>query len=219
MWRNKRPIKQEEMTLKSTGKLTLLSLMMLSASVSAEVLSQTQTDVFQQNDIQPRIVGGTPANASEWKFYTQIVSRNSNRSYCGASYIGNGYVLTAAHCVDGDLPSQIAVKIGGVVYNGTDGVRSNVSQIYMHPAYNKSTFENDIALLKLSQIPQGVTAVDIAAGSLSQYAAVGDWLTVAGLGRTTEGGSSPTVLQEVDVPLISDATCRQAGEVTPMWET
>ncbi|EOS8333841.1 trypsin-like serine protease [Vibrio vulnificus] len=211
MWRNERPIKQEEMTLKSTGKLTLLSLMMLSASVSAEVLSQTQTDVVQSNDIQPRIVGGTPANASEWKFYTQIVSRNSNRSYCGASYIGNGYVLTAAHCVDGDLPSQIAVKIGGVVYNGTDGVRSNVSQIYMHPAYNKSTFENDIALLKLSQIPQGVTAVDIAAGSLSQYAAVGDWLTIAGLGRTTEGGSSPTVLQEVDVPLISDATCRQAG--------
>lgn len=129
MWRNKRPIKQEEMTLKSTGKLTLLSLMMLSASVSTEVLSQTQTDVVQSNDIQPRIVGGTPANASEWKFYTQIVSRNSNRSYCGASYIGNGYVLTAAHCVDGDLPSQIAVKIGGVIYNGTDGVRSNVSQI------------------------------------------------------------------------------------------
>ncbi|MCV5224826.1 trypsin-like serine protease, partial [Escherichia coli] len=31
------------------------------------------------------------------------------------------------------------------------------------------------------------------------------------LGRTSEGGSSPTRLQEVDVPLVSDATCRQAG--------
>ncbi len=36
-------------------------------------------------------------------------------------------------------------------------------------------------------------------------------MTVAGLGRTSEGGSSPTRLQEVDVPLVSDATCRQAG--------
>ncbi len=98
--------------------------------------------------------------------------------------------------MDGDAPNQIAVKIGGVIYNGTDGVRSNVSQIYVHPSYNASTLSNDIALLKLTSIPQGVVKVDIAAGSVSQYAGVGDWLTVAGLGRTSEGGSSPTALQK-----------------------
>ena len=34
---------------------------------------------------------------------------------------------------------------------------------------------------------------------------------MAGLVRTSEGGSSPYKLQAVDVPLISDATCRAAG--------
>ncbi|MCR9772926.1 trypsin-like serine protease [Vibrio harveyi] len=185
---------------------TLLATALLPMLASADQVTQTQYD-----EIQPDIVGGITATPNDWKFYTQIVSRNSNRSFCGASYIGDGYVLTAAHCVDGDAPNQIAVKIGGVIYNGTDGVRSNVSQIYVHPSYNRSTLSHDIALLKLSSKPQGVTKVDIASGSVSQYAGVGDWLTVAGLGRTSEGGSSPAALQEVDVPLVSDAMCRQAG--------
>ncbi|OLQ77752.1 trypsin [Photobacterium proteolyticum] len=160
---------------------------------------------------EPRIVGGKPANAAEWGFYTQIVSRYSNRSYCGASYLGDGYVLTAAHCVDGDAPNQIAVKVGGMKYNGTDGQRVNVSNIYIHPNFNSRNLDNDIAVLKLDRIPVGAQMVEIAQGSLTQYAGVGDWLTVAGLGRTQEGGSSPSVLMEVDVPLVSDATCRTAG--------
>ncbi|MDF5638048.1 serine protease, partial [Vibrio parahaemolyticus] len=119
--------------------------------------------------------------------------------------------LTAAHCVEGDSPSQIAVKIGGVVYNGSDGVRANVSEIHMHPAYRRATLSHDLAVLKLDSVPQGVSSVEIANGSLTQYASIGDWLSVAGLGRTSEGGSSPSRLQEVDVPLVSDMTCRQAG--------
>lgn len=192
--------------MKSKWTISLLAVSVTSGMAFAEDITQ-----IEYTEVEPRIVGGGPAAAQDWKFYTQIVSHSSNRSYCGASYIGNGYVLTAAHCVDGDAPSQIAVKIGGVIYNGTDGVRENVSEIHIHPSYNSINLDNDIALLKLASIPQGAVPVEIADGSLSQYAVVGDWLTVAGLGRTSEGGSSPSVLQEVDVPLISDATCRQAG--------
>ncbi|MDW1659695.1 trypsin-like serine protease [Vibrio sp. Vb2658] len=189
-------------------KLTksLLALAVLPMFASADDLSQTQN-----HTIQPQIVGGVTADPRDWKFYTQIVSRYGNRSYCGASYIGNGYVLTAAHCVEGDSPNQIAVKIGGVVYNGSDGVRANVSEIHMHPAYRRATLSHDLAVLKLDSVPQGVSSVEIANGSLTQYASIGDWLSVAGLGRTSEGGSSPSRLQEVDVPLVSDMTCRQAG--------
>ncbi|MDF5507264.1 serine protease, partial [Vibrio parahaemolyticus] len=184
-------------------KLTksLLALAVLPMFASADDLSRTQN-----HTIQPQIVGGVTADPRDWKFYTQIVSRYGNRSYCGASYIGNGYVLTAAHCVEGDSPSQIAVKIGGVVYNGSDGVRANVSEIHMHPAYRRATLSHDLAVLKLDSVPQGVSSVEIANGSLTQYASIGDGLSVAGLGRTSEGGSSPSRLQEVDVPLVSDMT-------------
>lgn len=81
----------------------------------------------------------------------------------------------------------------------------------MHPAYRRATLSHDLAVLKLDSVPQGVSSVEIANGSLTQYASIGDWLSVAGLGRTSEGGSSPSRLQEVDVPLVSDMTCRQAG--------
>ncbi|WP_233051367.1 trypsin-like serine protease [Motilimonas cestriensis] len=161
--------------------------------------------------VTPNIVGGGNANQGEWGFYTQLVSSQGNRSYCGASYLGNAYVLTAAHCVVGDSPSQVAVKVGGYHYGAADGQRANVSQIFIHPQYNSATLANDIAILKLDrQLPSAQT-VQIAQGTLSQYVREGDLLTVAGLGRTQEGGLSPSVLQEVDVPLVSDAVCRQAG--------
>lgn len=191
--------------MKSIGNLTLAAAMLFSVPAVAD----HGNDASPKNE--PRIVGGKPANAADWGFYTQIVSRNSNRSYCGASYLGDGYVLTAAHCVNGDSPNQIAVKIGGVKYNGTDGQRANVTNIYVHPNFNSQNLANDIALLKLDHAPVGAQPVEIAQGTLTQYATVGDLLTVAGLGRLQEGGSTPSVLMEVDVPLISDATCRAAG--------
>lgn len=197
--------KQEDLRLKTIKNISLL------ATLITPTWAVAFDDIQTRNYVEPRIVGGSPANAEEWRFYTQLVSRSGNRSYCGASYIGDGWVLTAAHCVDGDSPSQIAVKIGGYYYNGNDGVRSNISQIHIHPQYNSRNLSHDIALLKLSTVPIGVTSVAIAEGSLNQYVRAGEPLTVAGLGRTAEGGSSPNALQEVEVPLISDATCRQAG--------
>lgn len=191
--------------MKSIGHVSLAAAMLFSIPAVAD----NGNTITPKNE--PRIVGGKPANAADWGFYTQIVSRYSNRSYCGASYLGDGYVLTAAHCVDGDAPNQIAVKVGGMKYNGTDGQRANVSNIYIHPNFNSRNLDNDIAVLKLDRVPIGAQTVEIAQGSLTQYAGVGDWLTVAGLGRTQEGGSSPSVLMEVDVPLVSDATCRTAG--------
>lgn len=173
--------------------LPLLGTIFSSYAIQANVEVSPLTPLY---DVTPYIVGGEPSKASEWKFYVQIMSRNSNRSFCGASYIGDGFVLTAAHCVVGDTPSQIA----GYHYNGTDGVRATVSNIYIHPQYNTVNLKNDIALLKLTAGTQGVTSVNIASGSLSQYVSVGDQLAVAGLGRTGEGGPPPSVLQEVDVP-------------------
>ncbi|MGF1683762.1 trypsin-like serine protease [Photobacterium minamisatsumaniensis] len=161
--------------------------------------------------ITPTIVGGEIANTSQWGFYTQLVSRNGNRSFCGASYLGDGYVLTAAHCVDNDSPDQLAVKVGGFQYNGSDGQRANVSNIYIHPSFNASTLSNDIAILKIDRDLPTAKRVEIAQGALTQYAAPGDILSVAGLGRLQEGGSSPVQLMAVDIPLVSDAVCQQAG--------
>ncbi|MFC3030975.1 trypsin-like serine protease [Pseudoalteromonas fenneropenaei] len=162
-------------------------------------------------EVTPQIVGGAPANTAEWPFYTQILNSNGTTAFCGGSYIGDGFVLTAAHCVNAKAAQFIDVKVAGFVLNGNDGDRIRVAQKYVHPQYNSSTLNHDIALLKLERLPRQGQAVQIASGSLSQYARNGDLLTVAGLGRLSEGGSRPSVLHEVDVPLVSDAVCQQSG--------
>ncbi|WP_394168970.1 trypsin-like serine protease [Saccharospirillum alexandrii] len=73
-------------------------------------------------DIQPRIIGGDPVADGSYPFFTALMkgySWSGNPSgehwnpVCGASYIGNGLVLTAAHCVDDITNStDFAVLIG-----------------------------------------------------------------------------------------------------------
>ncbi|UTM60249.1 trypsin-like serine protease [Photobacterium sp. CCB-ST2H9] len=170
---------------------------------------ETENRILQFN-VDPRIVGGTDAVTEDWQFFTQLTARHGNCPYCGASYLGNGYVLTAAHCVDSHRASDLSVKIGAHQFDGTDGIRANVSQIYIHPQYVRQTLSFDMALLKLDRVVIA-PVVEIAAGNLNQYAALGDKLRVAGVGRLTENGTSPSILQEVTVPLVSDAICRQGG--------
>ncbi|MCM0148858.1 trypsin-like serine protease [Photobacterium galatheae] len=178
---------------------------MFSATASAE-----PDHSFSQVNFGPRIVGGIDAVTEDWQYFTQLTTRQGNRPFCGASYLGEGFVLTAAHCVDNDQPSDLSVKVGAHQFNGSDGIRANVSQIYIHPQYVRSTLSYDIALLKLDTNILAPT-VEIATGSLSQYVSLGDDLRVAGVGRLFENGTSPTILQEVTVPLVSDAICQQGG--------
>nr|WP_086937860.1 trypsin-like serine protease [Thaumasiovibrio occultus] len=163
------------------------------------------------HQVMPKIVGGYVADPANWGFFTQIMRPNANRSFCGGSYLGDGYVLTAAHCVDGDSPSQLAVKVAGFEYNGQDGERANVTDVFLHPQFNSRNLDNDIAILKLDKVISNDKRVDIAFGSVSQYASIGDALAVAGMGRLTEGGNVPSRLMAVEVPLISDAECRTGG--------
>jgi secreted trypsin-like serine protease len=180
--------------------------------VALGLLLASQAFASTASDFDINIVGGKQANPADWKFFTQLVNDPGTLPFCGASYIGNGYVLTAAHCVRNKRAQSIAVKVGSTVRGGSDGQRVNVAQIISHPQYNRTTHSHDLALLKLETIPQGAAVVNLAQGSLSQYASEGGILTVAGLGRLNEySHAKPTYLQEVDVPLVSDAVCQTAG--------
>ena len=94
-----------------------------------------------------RIVGGENASSSTWGW---AVSLNINNTYlCGGSIISSSWVVTAAHCADGFTPSQFTIYAGSLIrWSGTQN--RSVSQIIVHPDYNSTTLENDIALLQLS---------------------------------------------------------------------
>ena len=70
--------------------------------------------------------------------------------FCGGSLVREDWVITTAHCVQGDSPSSIQVKIGLHNVNGTQGsVTRNVSQIIIHPSYSSNSLNNDYAILQI----------------------------------------------------------------------
>lgn len=103
--------------------------------------------------------------------------------FCGGSYLGDNWLLTAAHCVADRRAADIQVVLGAGGYR--DG-RSlyQVQSIYSHQDY--ASFANslggDVALLKLAGVPesvQGIPLVDLP----TQVAAVSARATVDTFGR------------------------------------
>ena len=93
-----------------------------------------------------RIVGGENAGSLTWNW---AVSISIDGSLCAGSIISSLWVLTAAHCLDDLTRPQLTVFAGS---NGrfAGSQTRTVSQVVLHPRYDRNTFLNDIALLRLS---------------------------------------------------------------------
>ncbi|MEM7801283.1 MAG: serine protease [Chloroflexota bacterium] len=167
----------------------------------------------------PRIVGGQDADQGEYPYQVLVLPSGS---LCGGALIDAEWVLTAAHCLfSGSTqlsPSDVNVKLGDHNIYSTDGTEQSisVSQVIPHPNYDPNTTDNDIALLKLSSPANLITGqVEVISLNQSGTLADGTLATVTGWGTTSEGGSIASILQEVNVPLVSNATCNNSyGSIT-----
>ncbi|KAG7253639.1 hypothetical protein CRUP_032273 [Coryphaenoides rupestris] len=148
-----------------------------------------------------RVIGGVPAGPTQIQW--QVVLEERSKVHCAGAYIGGCWVVTAAHCV-GSSPSNFRVKFSIWQLNPqstTDIVP--VRNIIVHPRFNISTYENDIALVQLELLPPhddvcleknpAVTAMFTTPHSCS----------ISGWGRTSERRGS-SVLLWANVSLISD---------------
>ncbi|MFD2166892.1 trypsin-like serine protease [Thalassotalea euphylliae] len=137
-------------------------------------------------------------------------------SFCGATFLGGKWVLTAAHCVDDKSPGTFRVNVGEYdLSNGADEA-INVANIYMHPDYDAPTLNNDMALLELTEEVQGQVVQLATKATTDQFAAAGQAATVMGWGGRTgyapgEGptGDFPDVLHQVELDLMTNEQCRQ----------
>ncbi|NOZ08170.1 MAG: trypsin-like serine protease, partial [FCB group bacterium] len=164
--------------------------------------------MWAQND---RIVGGTEVDPPFQ--YTWMAAVFPGPYLCGGTLIDDEWIVTAAHCVEGIAAADTEVILGAhELWNPYEnpGVRvtMNVTDIYIHPAYDNLTQDNDLALLHLDGIaPADFTPLPLISDPTLDDA--GNLARVMGWGTTSSGGDVSPVLLEVDVPIISNTVCNE----------
>jgi trypsin len=160
------------------------------------------------------IVGGHNAPNGAYPSVAQITFGNA--FLCTGTLISPTFVLTAGHCgsMTGEAVASpaswpaplINVLIGGDT--STTGERATVSKVIIEPGYLATT-GYDITLLQLSA-PATKTPTKVSGATETSSWAPGTTETIAGWGTTSENGSTPTHLQEAQVPITTDAYCAGA---------
>ncbi|XP_046404360.1 serine protease filzig-like [Ischnura elegans] len=163
-----------------------------------------------------RIVGGKGATFGEWPW--QVLVRESTwlglftKNKCGGVLITSRYVVTAAHCQPGFLASLVAVFGEFDLTSELESRRAitrNVRRVIVHRRYDAATFENDLALLELdSPVTYQQHIVPICMPRNNEDF-TGRVATVTGWGRLKYGGGVPSVLQEVQVPVLENSVCQE----------
>ncbi|MDT8286447.1 MAG: serine protease [Elusimicrobiales bacterium] len=156
-----------------------------------------------------KIVGGMEAQKGEFPFIVSLRSSWGSH-FCGGSLIKKGWVLTAAHCVEGGYLKGISIGLHNQY--DTEGVEKfTAEKVITHPGWNSNTMENDFALVKLS----GDSSFEPIKLNSREIGGSVNFVT-AGWGTTSESGSLAKNLMKVTVPFIDQATCEAAypGNVT-----
>jgi hypothetical protein len=115
--------------------------------------------------INPSIVGGNIAPTKRWPAQVALldasIANNYDAQFCGGSLIGPRHVLTAAHCVDFlTKASQLHVLTGtSSLANG--GTRQGVASFKIHPFWNDTTFDYDIAVVALKTTVVGIRPLEL----------------------------------------------------------
>ncbi len=181
-------------------------------SIEARLWQQTSRDLQGQSDdddgsakASTRIIGGGEAEEDRYSFAVSF--QQSGFHFCGGSLIARDMVLSAAHCADAGIPNYDAV-IGRHDHDETDGDRVDVMRQYIHPKYRIFAKNYDVMVVKLSR----PTNADVATVKLNLSNSIpfsGEAVTVVGWG-VTELGSTSDELNEVEVSVVSQASCRSS---------
>ncbi|XP_055626194.1 chymotrypsin-1-like [Toxorhynchites rutilus septentrionalis] len=153
-----------------------------------------------------RVVGGHEAANGSAPHQVSLQLKGFGH-ICGGAIISNRWILTAAHCVDGETPGEINVLVG------TNSLKEG-GQLYesekfiQHKQYNDPQFSNDIALIRLKselQLAANVSIIEYSEREIGANLSV----KLTGWGRTSMGGPIPTQLQTIDLKTLSHEDCKQ----------
>uniref|UniRef100_F7F214 Transmembrane serine protease 7 n=1 Tax=Ornithorhynchus anatinus TaxID=9258 RepID=F7F214_ORNAN len=159
----------------------------------------------------PRIVGGTVAPQGQWPWQASLHFVGS--ASCGASVITQDWLLSAAHCFQGDrlLDPRPWLAHLGMYTQGEAKFTSPVRRIVVHEFYDSRTFDYDIALLQLSSTWPAALAQQIqpiCIPPLGQRVRSGERCWVTGWGQRHEADSKGSLaLHQAEVEVVDQTLC------------
>ncbi|PTL60422.1 S1 family peptidase [Paraconexibacter algicola] len=162
----------------------------------------------------PRVVNGSPAAVDQAPWTVALVQRGvpaTRGQFCGGTLIGPATVVTAAHCVAGEVPRAIEVLAGRRFLSGSGGRRVAASRIALAPGWTPRRESPDIAVLTLAEPVEGVPLATLPEVDDAAATRPGRRLQVSGWGmRSNRTGSTADALQAAEVTARSDRACLRA---------
>ncbi|KAK1169576.1 enteropeptidase [Acipenser oxyrinchus oxyrinchus] len=167
--------------------------------------------VLHKND--GKIVGGENAKQGAWPWIVSLHFKGQH--VCGAVLVNNEWLVTASHCAYGRNvhPSDWEAVIGlhtqlNLTYPQT-AIR-RIDRIVMNPQYNKRTKDSDITMMHLEHKVNFTDYIQpICLPEKEQMFKPGTKCFIAGWGKVLEQGSVANILQEAEIPLITNEKCQQ----------
>lgn len=179
-------------------------------SVALMLLVASSGASFGQQGVG-KIVGGQTAALDDWPWMAALIFADRadafDGQFCGAVIVHPRWAVTAAQCVQGRGVESFQVGVGS---NSLDTVeRVAVKDIVIHPDFDRTTLDNDIALLLLES-PVSVPSIRIV--EEPAVAQAGTLATILGWGSLDVTGTSfPRLLQEAQLPIVENAVANAPG--------
>lgn len=200
----------KDTVMRSPRTLSLCAMLGLLVCTNLPAGPQLSYTLPGQRSVTPKIIGGVDALPGAWPWMVGLldpaISSNYFAQFCGGTLISPSWVVTASHCTVGSGADDIEILVGVNDLQNDPGERIPVKRIIEHPDYNDRTLFNDIALIQLSRPATQTPAVAYSGPDTLE----GVLATIIGWGDTdpTFRSDYPSVLQQTEIPIISNADCK-----------
>lgn len=163
--------------------------------------------------VTPFIIGGTQPTQT-YSFMASMQSTDG-KHHCGASLIDEQWLVTAAHCVEGQQPSNVQYRIG-TTDRTSGGELVKPDKFVAHPKSEQKQAGNDIATgydIAMVHLSQPVQAQPIKIASTPPQP--GTALQLLGWGQTCgtpKCGEPPKTLKELETKTVTPANCTSSQD-------
>ncbi|XP_072949952.1 trypsin-1-like [Epargyreus clarus] len=163
-----------------------------------------------------RVVGGGAVSPGEFPWLAAV--KRDGKLICGATVVARDHLITATHCIYEVEASRLTVLVGEHDVNNSLAEGFPVAHVFQHPDFNRYTYDNDIAVLRLAQpLPDNLYKPVCLPDDVDRLE--GENAIVSGWGSTIEKGPPSNIPMKADVQIWTQEACTGAGygrrKVTP----